>query len=553
MRGGVVKKGTLALLILAVAAAAFGDLSKYKDWSKSPEAYFLTPPEREEWAKLKTDDEAEKFIAQYWAKRGGEIFKQEISRRIDAADQQFKMRRHERGALSARGRLLVTLGPPSKQLRERAEEAAGNPRSSGDVAPEAANLLLTWTFDKGRFPADWGIGELRIRILVDQVRGIDELQAGSAVEKAIATIAEKSIAPVSAKTIAVSPTALPAAASASAAPAPVAATLPAAVRANLEAAAREKRVPEGSFWGGPFRTLAGDPLYAFELTLPAPRAAAGAKFGGLVTTEAGDERVSFWEDATLTDSKTGTELSKVFIRSVALAPGSYRGAFGLFSLDGSAVLVTAAPEFKLESRSRELEVSPLILTSVLEPLGKRAQPDAPFIFGKPEKPIQIVPKANRLFTNQEALWYFVAIGNPAKPAQVAAPPAAAATPAAAAVAPSPAPEPARPRLMATINVMRDGKPAYLPATAPIEPEAFGQDFFGEGKEIPLKDFQPGRYALVIKLRDLNAPPDSPANKGVERSADFTVLKADGSMPDRPIPTPTPAPTKPPTKAPVKKS
>ena len=82
------KKGILAVLVFVAAAAASADLSKYKDWAKAPEAYFLTAAERGEWAKVTSDDDAEKFISLYWAKRGGDAFKGEISRRIAAADQQ---------------------------------------------------------------------------------------------------------------------------------------------------------------------------------------------------------------------------------------------------------------------------------------------------------------------------------------------------------------------------------------------------------------------------------------------------------------------------------
>ena len=69
---------------LAIAALATAQLTKYKDWPKSPEAYFLTPEERQEWAKVASDTDAEQFIAAYWAKRGGERFKAEVARRIAA-------------------------------------------------------------------------------------------------------------------------------------------------------------------------------------------------------------------------------------------------------------------------------------------------------------------------------------------------------------------------------------------------------------------------------------------------------------------------------------
>jgi hypothetical protein len=70
-----VKKLLFALAGIAIAASALAELTKNKDWDKSPEAYFLTPAERTEWKKVATDEEADKFIALYYARRGGDAFK----------------------------------------------------------------------------------------------------------------------------------------------------------------------------------------------------------------------------------------------------------------------------------------------------------------------------------------------------------------------------------------------------------------------------------------------------------------------------------------------
>jgi GWxTD domain-containing protein len=115
-----VKKILIALAGIAIAATSLAQLTKYKDWEKGPEAYFLTATERADWKKVASDQDAEQFIALYWAKRGGEAFKQEIARRIAAADQQFKLARYHRGADSVRGHLLVVLGPPSRVSQQRA-------------------------------------------------------------------------------------------------------------------------------------------------------------------------------------------------------------------------------------------------------------------------------------------------------------------------------------------------------------------------------------------------------------------------------------------------
>src|SRR6476620_9191580 len=123
--GGIVKKALLFVAGFAMASLSLAQLSKYKDWAKSPEAYFLSPAEREEWTKIKSDDEAEKFIALYWAKRDTtpattqNEFKDGVMRRIAAADEQFKARRYARGSESARGHVFVVLGAPNRATQTR--------------------------------------------------------------------------------------------------------------------------------------------------------------------------------------------------------------------------------------------------------------------------------------------------------------------------------------------------------------------------------------------------------------------------------------------------
>ena len=123
------KKALLAAVGLAFAAIVLAQLSKYKDWGKSAEAYFLTPTEKDAWSKVRTDEEAAKFIADYWAKRdpnpatSANEFRDEVGRRIAAADDQFKMR-NKRGSETNRGRLLVVLGLPSRVSTQRPQEGA---------------------------------------------------------------------------------------------------------------------------------------------------------------------------------------------------------------------------------------------------------------------------------------------------------------------------------------------------------------------------------------------------------------------------------------------
>ncbi len=587
------KRALMAAAGILFAAIGLAQLSKYKDWGKSAEAYFLTPAEKEAWAKVGTDADAEKFIADYWVKRdpnpatSANEFRDEVGRRIAAADEQFKMR-NKRGSETNRGRLLVTLGLPSRVSTERPQQGAVQD-SGGLTAPSIDTrastfgsdtaVVTTWIYGKEKFDPSLQIGELRVRMNVDPQRGSDDIVGAGGVEKAIAKVAEKSIvnssgttaaAPVAAAPVvppaatgapapgaapppaaaappAASPGQAAGAAPPAAAPPPAsapAATLPANVRSALEGLTPEAKA-EGAFWAGNFRTITGEPFYALQFYVPNEKAAQDLKFGGLVRNESNQPVGSYWEDATLVDVKSGSRTDKAFDRSISLPAGSYRGAFGLFPASGGAPVATASATFKLESHPNEFGVSPLILANTLTPLTKRPSPTDPFVFGM-EKPIKVEPKADRKFAKEDSLWYFYAVSNPAAAAGAATAPPPATTPGAAAPAPALA-EP-KPRIMTRISVLRDGKDAFQPLTSPAELQPLAPGYFASGSEIPLASFEPGYYTFGIQVRDMNAARDSAAYKGIERKEDFVVLNPDGSLPARAAAKTAPKP-KPPAKKP----
>jgi hypothetical protein len=101
--------------------------------------------------------------------------------------------------------------------------------------------------------------------------------------------------------------------------------------------------------------------------------------------------------------------------------------------------------------------------------------------------------------------------------------------------------------MTRITVLRDGKNAFEPLTSPADLQPLGNGYYASGSEIPLESFQPGYYTFGIQVRDLNAPRDSAASKGIERREDFVVLNPDGTLPPRAAAKPAPK-----SKTPVKK-
>jgi GWxTD domain-containing protein len=102
----------LALVMAAPAAFAGGGLSKqYKNWDRTPEAYFLTNGERAEWKKVKTDAEAQNFILDYKNKRGPE-FEKMLKDRVAVADKYFTSG-ETKGSETLRGKVIIVFGPPS--------------------------------------------------------------------------------------------------------------------------------------------------------------------------------------------------------------------------------------------------------------------------------------------------------------------------------------------------------------------------------------------------------------------------------------------------------
>jgi hypothetical protein len=293
----------------------------------------------------------------------------------------------------------------------------------------------------------------------------------------------------------------------------------------LDAAAKAGADSPG-FWGGTFHSVPGDSFYAVELSVAADKVAAGAKFAGVVTSDAGADVATFYEDAALIDAKGGGKPQKMYERSVVLPPGSYRGSFALVSGDGATSLVSGAAAFQIPEKTPGFEVSPLILASTLTPLTKRPAATDPFVFGV-EKPIRVDPQPGRVFAKDENLWYFYAVANPT----LSQPPAGA-PPAGSGTAAPPPPAESKPRIMTRLSVLRDGQNAFQPTTAPAEMQVLAAGYYATGTEIPLTGFDPGYYTFAINVRDLNAPKDSTAFKGIDRKQDFVVLKPDGTVPEK---------------------
>jgi len=93
-------------------AVLFAGEASYRKWLDEDVVYIIEPRERTAFLGLKTDEERDKFIEQFWGRRG-ETFKKEHYRRIAYANARFKTASAE-GWSSDRGRIYIVHGPPDE-------------------------------------------------------------------------------------------------------------------------------------------------------------------------------------------------------------------------------------------------------------------------------------------------------------------------------------------------------------------------------------------------------------------------------------------------------
>ena len=112
-KGGSMKSIRWVLLLLSIAAMlpAFAASPDFKDWQNSPQGYFMTKAEHREWSGIKTEEEAQRFIDQFLAKRGPG-FAAAVSARAAKADKYFTVGKLQ-GSKTLRGKAVIVLGPPS--------------------------------------------------------------------------------------------------------------------------------------------------------------------------------------------------------------------------------------------------------------------------------------------------------------------------------------------------------------------------------------------------------------------------------------------------------
>jgi GWxTD domain-containing protein len=181
-------RSVVLLLSIAIMIPAFAASPGFKDWENSPQGYFMTKAERQEWTAVRTEEEAQRFIAAFLAKRAPN-FPAEVAARAEQADKRLTIGKTA-GSKSLRGRTIIMFGVPSSvDVNDYADQASvhhtspavanaysgGSMASGGDDSNEgsqtmgSANVTRNYHFTFATTPA----GALDVTISADPSSGKD--------------------------------------------------------------------------------------------------------------------------------------------------------------------------------------------------------------------------------------------------------------------------------------------------------------------------------------------------------------------------------------------
>lgn len=483
-----------ALSSVAFAAPSAGE----EDWSKSPEAYFLTSEEKHEWQGLGSREGRGDFIERYWLKRDPSAgtpaneFRDLVQARIKTADARYAIG-EKPGSRSKQGFVFIVFGTPARVQGVHAAplptpgRAALGERSNPVGFTEGNETTHTWTYDRERtrrLLEALGIPTLTVSFVVEPNRNKDELQNPGLINEYREKLARSTI---------VNPDLVPASASApvvSAAPAPAlrAAVHPlsATVRALLERAPPVGTVEDGKkpvfgsavLWG-----TRETPQAVTWIFLPGNKSRTSAKLTlhSLIRPEGGGaDVVTGSEEAEVSDALPVAGPGRVLIRRFALAPGNYSASLAV--TEGDQTVAAATLPLRVPAPDSPLAASSLLVSAGVGSATGKA--DAAFRFG----PVEVLPRADAAFSRSESLWYFVQLANVSDAGKVT--------------------QELRLRHGTATVAAKPPSPAKL--------ETIGPGRYALGYEIPLAGLDPGSYVLYLTVRDGDG-------HSVLRRADFRIL------------------------------
>jgi GWxTD domain-containing protein len=479
MRFQTVRSVCVAAALGLAATSGFALDAKYVEWGRGPAQYFMTRDEIAQWKTIRTDADAEAFVALFWARRDPtpETARNEFHERFDSlvrtADEKLGGPRNHKGSLTDRGRMLLLFGPPEKMERQQRGIA---PQPTTPQQDTVSGPTIVWTYDGDHAKALFHAVHNEI-VFVDRNNGDFTLNRGgldiAAAEQRVIQNAITQPDLKAPRTFAATP----------AAPAAALTALPTpSLREAVAAFRTSGKSPHDVFatWGE-FVTAGGATFIPISLYVPKASGipTTGAlTFFGTIEDASGNGVAAFETPATLAATKDD------FIVEHTLAPlpaGTYRGVFGLADATGTPVALVSAPMTLTGALDKNAPAaSPLILSNNLYPLAAAQNETEPYAFGG----VKVVPKGDRAFSTTDDLWYFLEVRNPGLN------------------------EAGVPKLQVKLEiegVEAEGGKTVRMAAPPREmdtPEMKGvPHHHGVGSAIPLSGFKPGDYTFSIKVTD----------------------------------------------------
>src|SRR5450830_226060 len=418
------KRSIPALIVLAllVSAAfpAFAALDKYKDWAQSPASVYLaTDDEKKEWKKVASDEEAEKFVALFWARRDPDIktprneYRERFEELVKLADERFALGR-KRGALTERGKALLLIGPP-KEIRAKTTSSADTPVGGTSGAGQftgaggGAPVIYTFVYDKAHLPPWADVPSQEIGFIVDVALGTEALVDVSparrlenkAVQVALVNpqLKEVPVYKTKEQVAAEQKAAADKAAEQSKGPA-----LSEGARATLDRLAKDAKEPFGALALLAVSYRDGSSRLMLQLFVPASAAGTGegAKLLVLVRDKDGKDAVRLEEAAALRKTKADFFTD----RAVRIVPGDYDVAAALVDPAGK-VLASARRSVTVPPLPTEFASSSLVVAINDFPV-EAPKPDEPFTFSAR----RFVVKGDGRVDLADGLSYAVRLYNP---------------------------------------------------------------------------------------------------------------------------------------------
>src|SRR5450830_80182 len=414
------RRAPLALVLLLAATPCLAALDKHKDWEKSPASVYLaTDDEKKEWKKIASDEEAEKFIALFWARRDPDIktprneYRERFEELVKLADERFALGR-KRGALTERGKALLLIGPP-KEIRTKATSSADTPvgGTSGvgqfTGAGGGAPVTYTFVYDKAHLPPWADVPSQEIGFIVDAGAGTESLVdvgparklENKAVQMALVNpqLKEVPVYKTKEQVAAEQKAAADKAAEESKGPA-----LSEGARATLDGLAKGAKEPFGPLALLPVSYRDGASRLMLQLFVPAGAAGTGegAKLLVLARDKDGKDAVRLEEAAALRKTKADFFTD----RAVRIVPGDYDVAAALVDPAGK-VLASARRPVTVPPLPTEFASSSLVVAINDFPV-EAPKPDEPFTFSAR----RFVVKGDGLVDLADGLSYAVRLYNP---------------------------------------------------------------------------------------------------------------------------------------------